>query len=84
MLIRGSNVLFECTGIFYQNVVASLDAEDVTNNTGFGLGIAVDSKGFFLELGVGHTRSVDWQTGVNYSPKFINAIPMTVQIGYVD
>jgi hypothetical protein len=84
VLARGSDYLIECSAIYYQSVFTSLDAGETTWYKGLGIGMALDAGGFFLELGIGHTRSVDSQTGFNYSPKFINSIPMTVQIGYVD
>lgn len=84
VLARSADALFEWSAVYSGTYTSSFDAPMGRWTSGIGGAFGVNSNGFFLEAGIGHTHTADFDAGMNYSdPGFINALPMIVQIGYV-
>jgi hypothetical protein len=82
VLSRDQNTLFEVTGMVMRSYLNSMD-EPGYHITGIGGGFALNTGGFFFELGIGHTWDWDVAYSVPADRRFINSLPMVIEIGYV-
>lgn len=72
-------------GIFYSQIITKGGFSDPTFlNNCTGIAVSFNADGYFFQAGFGHVVHSNYSTGaVTSSSKLINAIPLSMQLGYI-